>query len=136
KVWDSQGNTAADPTYFPVWCPDNVATLLPNQAGYNARCAAQIARGIRPPGAIGVRGVPSNPYTNSVDTQFSNVPFISGSFDVKEVYAEVLFPLIADKPWMKSLNLDVSGRWADYGGSGQIWSYKAGLDSALTEEIR
>jgi len=136
KVWNPQGNTAADPTYFPVWCPDNVATLLPNQPGYNARCAAQIARGIRPPGAIGVRGVPSNPYTNSVDTQFSNVPFISGSFDVKEAYAEILFPLITDRRWMKSLSADLSGRWADYGGSGQIWSYKAGLDAAVTDEVR
>ena len=136
KVWDSQGNTAADPTYYPVWCPDNVAILLPNQAGYNARCASQIARGIRPPGAIGVKGVPANPYTNSVDTQFSNVPFIAGSFDVWEVYAETLFPLISDQPWMKSLTLDASARWANYEGSGEIWSYKAGLDAAFTDEIR
>jgi outer membrane receptor protein involved in Fe transport len=136
KVWDSQGNTAADSTYFPVWCPDSVAILLPGQPGYNARCASQIARGIRPPGAIGVKGVPANPYTNIVDTQFSNVPFIAGSFNVTEVYAETLFPLISEQSWMKSLNLDASVRWADYEGSGSIWSYKAGLDAALTNEIR
>ena len=136
KVWDSQGNTAADPTYFPVWCPDNVAILLPNQPGYNARCASQIARGIRPAGTIGVRGVPANPYTNSVDTQFSNVPFIAGSFDVLEAYGETLFPLISDQSWMRNLTLDASVRWADYEGSGEIWSYKAGLDAAFTDEIR
>ncbi|MEO8307400.1 MAG: TonB-dependent receptor [Pseudomonadota bacterium] len=136
KVWDSQGNTAADPTYFPVWCPDNVAILLPNQAGYQARCAQQIAQGIRPPGVIGVKGVPSNPYTNSVDTQFSNVPFIAGSFNVTELYAETLFPLISEKPWMKNLTLDASARWANYEGSGSIWSYKAGLNAAFTDEVR
>jgi iron complex outermembrane recepter protein len=136
KVWDSQGNTAADSTYFPVWCPDNVAILLPGQTGYNARCASQIAKGIRPPGTIGVRGVPANPYTNIVDTQFSNVPFIAGSFDVFEVYGETLFPLIVDQPWMRNLSLDASVRWADYEGSGEIWSYKAGLDAAITSEVR
>jgi len=136
KVWDSQGNAAADPTYFPVWCPDNVATLTPAQAGYNARCASQIARGIRPPGAIGVQGVPNNPYTNSVDTQFSNVPFIAGKFTVKEVFAETIMPLLHNQPWMKNLSLQASARWADYAGSGSIWSYKAGLDAAFTDEIR
>ena len=136
KVWDSQGNTAADPTYYPVWCPDNVAILLPNQAGYNARCAQQISRGIRPPGAIGVQGVPSNPYTNSVDTQFSNVPFIAGKFDVKEAFAETIVPIIKGQSWMQEMNLQLAGRWADYAGSGSIWSYKAGLDAAFTSEVR
>ncbi len=128
-VWASQGNTAADATYFPVWCPDNVVTT-------NSRCISQVSRGIRPPGAIGVRGVPGNPYQNTVETQFSNVPFISGSFDVKELYTELLFPLIADQPWMRSLNFQGAVRWADYAGSGDIWSYKVGLDAAITDEVR
>lgn len=136
KVWNSQGNVAADPTYFPVWCPDNVAVLLPGQPGYNARCDSQIARGIRPPGAIGVRGVPVNPYTNIVDTQFSNVPFIGGSFDVKEAFAEVLLPLLSGQPWMRDMNFQGAVRWADYEGSGDIWSWKVGLDAAFTDEVR
>jgi iron complex outermembrane recepter protein len=129
RVWAPQGNTAADATYFPVWCPDNVVAT-------NARCISQVNRGIRPPGAIGVRGVPGNPYQNIVETQFSNVPFIAGSFDVKEVFGEVLFPLLADQPWMRALNFQGAVRWADYAGSGDIWSYKAGLDASFTDEIR
>lgn len=128
-VWAPQGNTAADATYFPVWCPDNVVTT-------NSRCISQVNRGIRPPGNIGVRGVPANPYQNTVETQFSNVPFISGSFDVKEAFTEVLFPLLADQPWMRALNFQGAVRWADYEGSGQIWSYKAGIDASFTDEIR
>jgi outer membrane receptor protein involved in Fe transport len=128
-VWAPQGNTAADATYFPVWCPDNVVTT-------NSRCISQVNRGIRPPGNLGIRGVPANPYQNTVETQFSNVPFISGSFDVKEAFAEVLFPLLSDLPWMQDLNLQAAVRWADYEGSGEIWSYKAGLDAAFTDEIR
>ncbi len=129
NVWDSQGNTAADPTYYPVWCPDNVVAT-------NPKCISQVARGIRPPGNIGVRGVPSNPYQNSVDTQFSNVPFISGSFDVVEAYAETVFPLLSEKSWMKVLNLQAAVRFANYEGSGDIWSYKAGLDASFTDEYR
>jgi iron complex outermembrane recepter protein len=128
KVQASQGNTAADGTYFPVWCPDNSLTL--------SRCVAQINRGIRPPGAIGVRGVPSNPSQNTVETQFSNVPFVSGSFDVKEIFTETIVPLLSGLPWMQDLNFQGALRWADYTGSGTIWSYKAGLDAAFTNEIR
>jgi len=128
KVWASQGNTAADATYFPVWCPDNALT--------NSRCVSQIARGIRPPGAIGVTGVPANPYQNTVETQFSNVPFIAGKFDVKEAFTEVIVPLLSDQPWMKDLTFQGAARWADYAGSGSIWSYKAGLDAAFTSEVR
>jgi iron complex outermembrane recepter protein len=129
KVQASQGNPAADPTYYPVWCPDNVVTT-------NARCVSQVARGIRPAGAIGVRGVPGNPYQNSVEIQFSNVPFIAGSFNVKEVFTETIVPLVADQPWMKDMNFQGAVRWADYAGSGSIWSYKLGLNATVTDEIR
>jgi iron complex outermembrane recepter protein len=129
KVQASQGNTAADGTYFPVWCPDNVVTT-------NSRCIAQVNRGIRPPGNIGVRGVPGNPYQNTVETQFSNVPFVSGSFDVKEVFTEAIAPLLSGQSWMQDLTFQGALRWADYTGSGSIWSYKAGLDAAFTNEIR
>lgn len=129
KVQAPQGNSAADPTYFPVWCPDAVVAT-------NARCISQVNRGIRPPGAIGVRGVPGNPYQNIVEIQFSNVPFVSGSFDVKEAFAETIVPLVRDRPWMQELTLQGAVRWADYAGSGSIWSYKAGLDAAITSEFR
>jgi iron complex outermembrane receptor protein len=129
KVQASQGNTAADPTFRPVWCPDNVVTT-------NAQCVSQVNRGTRPPGNIGVQGVPANPYQNSVETQFSNVPFIAGSFTVKELFMETLVPLLSDQPWMRDLNFQGSLRWADYAGSGSIWSWKGGLDASFTDEIR
>ena len=34
------------------------------------------------------------------------------------------------------MNLNAAVRWADYAGSGTIWSYKAGLDDAVTRELR
>lgn len=127
KVHASQGNSAADATYRPVWCNDGNA---------DARCVEQINRGIRPAGDIGVRGVPANPWQNIVEMQFSNVPFIAGTYNVKEVFAETMVPLFSGAPWMRELNFLGSGRWADYAGSGSIWSYKAGLNATFTDELR
>ena len=109
------GNVNADPRYRPV-----MASTPANTAQY------------------GVRGVPGGALAsgNSVEIQFSNVPFVTGSYDVKELFAETIVPLLADQPWMRSLTLQGAVRWADYAGSGSIWSYKAGLDAALTDEVR
>jgi iron complex outermembrane recepter protein len=142
RVRASQGNLAADPTWYPVWCND------PGAANGTQQCATtnvpgttqsilarQISQG-RPAGAIGVRGVPNGVGTNLVETQFSNVPNIQGSYDVKELFNETVVPLLKDQPWMKSLSFQGAARWADYAGSGQIWSWKGGLDAELTGELR
>ena len=96
----------------------------------------QVSTGYRPAGNIGVRGVPAGVATNLVETQFSNVPKIQGNFDVKELFNETILPLIKDQRFMKDLNLQGAVRWADYEGSGQIWSWKAGLNAQFTDEIR
>jgi outer membrane receptor protein involved in Fe transport len=136
RVQASQGNPAADPNWFPVWCNDTGAA-----ATFGPQCSAtvlarQTSTGYRPTGAIGVRGVPQGVATNLVETQFSNVPFIRGAYDIKELFNETVFPLLKDQPWLKLLNFQGAVRWADYEGSGQIWSWKAGLDAQFTDEIR
>jgi iron complex outermembrane recepter protein len=108
-VQASQGNPAADPFVFPV--PANNA-------------------------ALGIRGAPPGAVNNSVEIQFSKVPFIRGGFDVKEAFTEALVPLLADVGFMKQLNFNGAARWADYGGSGSIWSYKGGLDASITSSLR
>jgi iron complex outermembrane receptor protein len=109
EVQASQGNPAADPFARPV--PPNNATL-------------------------GIRGVPGGAANNSVEIQFSKVPFLLGAFDVKELFTEANVPLLADLPLLKRLGFSGALRWADYGGSGTIWSYKAGLDAAMTQDFR
>ncbi len=105
----SQGNPAADPFFLPV---------APNNA------------------ALGIRGVPGSASNNSVEIQFSKVPFARGEFDVTEVFTEAIVPLLADKPAMQQLNFNGAIRWADYGGSGSVSSYKAGIDAAFTDQVR
>lgn len=141
RVHASQGNPAADPNWFPVWCNDTAVT--PPVPGLNLGPACtpavmnkQVSTGYRPAGNIGVRGVPAGVATNLVEIQFSNVPNIQGNFDVKELFNETIFPLIKDARFMKDLNLQGAVRWADYEGSGQIWSWKAGLNAQFTDEIR
>lgn len=87
--------------------------------------------------ALGLRGVPvGDCANNAVGFQFSKVSNIQGSSKVKEAFAEVLFPLVRDQPWMDSAVINAAGRWANYSGAGDIWAYKVGLDMSFTEEVR
>ena len=132
RVQASQGNPAADPNWYPVFC---------NDPGFGPQCppgalATQVDSGYRPAGTIGVRGVPGGVGNNLVETQFSNVPFIDGEYDVKELFTETVVPLVTGAPLMESLTFQGAVRWADYQGSGEIWSWKGGLDAQLTNELR
>lgn len=57
-------------------------------------------------------------------------PDIDGKYDVYEAYAEVVAPLIEDKPFFESLTLEAGIRYSDYsiqGGAGyDTWTWKAG----------
>lgn len=132
RVQASQGNPAANPGWFPVFC---------NDPGFGPQCpaaalATQVDSGYRPAGVIGVRGVPGGVANNLVEIQFSNVPFIQGEYDVKELFTETVVPLVSGAAWMQSLTFQGAVRWADYQGSGEIWSWKGGLDAQLTDELR
>lgn len=87
--------------------------------------------------ALGLRGVPlGDCANNAVGFQFSKVSNIQGSSKVKEAFAETLFPLIKDQPWMQSAVLNAAGRWANYSGAGDIWAYKVGVDLSFTNFVR
>jgi iron complex outermembrane receptor protein len=87
---------------------------------------------------FGVRGVPGGALAsgNSVEIQFSNVPFARGEQDVKEAFTEFLIPLINDRPGAQQLNFSAAARWADYSGAGQVQSWKGGLDWAIVDSFR
>jgi iron complex outermembrane recepter protein len=105
------GNINADPRFRPV---------LANNA------------------ALGIRGVPGGALAsgNSVEVQFSNVPFARGEQDVKEAFTEFLVPLVTDVKGVQQLNLSAAARWADYSGAGDQQSWKTGLDWAVIEPFR
>jgi len=105
------GNINADPRFRPVMAND---------------------------AALGIRGVPGGNAAsgNHVEIQFSNVPHARGSQDVKEAFTEFFVPLVADRPLVQQLNLSLASRWADYSGSGDITSWKGGLDWTINDMLR
>lgn len=83
----------------------------------------------------GLRGVGASDCGGVVETQFSRVSNILESTDVKEVFAETLLPIL-DSDTGQSVSLNLAARWADYEGSGQIWSYKGSLDMSIFDGLR
>ncbi|MDK2761844.1 MAG: TonB-dependent receptor [Sphingopyxis sp.] len=57
-------------------------------------------------------------------------PDINGGYNVYEAYAEVVAPLIEDKPFFESLTLEAGARYSDYSikgaGGYDTWTWKAG----------
>lgn len=60
----------------------------------------------------------------------------AGSFDVIESYAEMVAPLLADKPFAKSLSVEIGARFADYESVGDVFTYKLGTSWAPISDVR
>lgn len=110
-VQASQGNPTTDPDGRPV----------------AANNAAQGIRGV--PGGAAASG-------NSVELQFSKVGFGRGGFMVREGFTEFNVPLLADLPFVSQLAANLAARWANYSGSGDVWSWKGGLEWRINDELR
>ncbi|WP_291537213.1 TonB-dependent receptor [Brevundimonas sp.] len=59
-----------------------------------------------------------------------------GGFDVKEVFAELSIPLLADLPFAEILTVSVAGRYADYSTIGEATTWKIDGVWAPIEDIR
>jgi outer membrane receptor protein involved in Fe transport len=112
--------------------PSSDHTLGPGRTAFPVLCAND-------PAAIaaGLRGLPAAAdCANTVGMQFSKVSNIAGSIAVKEAFAEILVPLLAETPFFEQLSVNLSGRWAEYSGSGTVWAYKGGVDWSVTDGVR
>jgi outer membrane receptor protein involved in Fe transport len=84
----------------------------------------------------GVRGIPTS-IANDPDVHlFDSFADVDGKFDVKEAFAEINIPILSDLPFAESLTANAAVRWADYSGSGTIWSYKGGLEWQAIPDLR
>ncbi len=59
-----------------------------------------------------------------------------GSFDTKELYGELLVPLLANLPLVQDLNLELGARRSDYSSIGEVDTYKALLDWTIVDWAR
>ncbi|HTP40615.1 MAG TPA: TonB-dependent receptor [Steroidobacteraceae bacterium] len=83
-----------------------------------------------------LRGVPSYFATRSSMIQNSTVANVHGSYDVKEVFNEWQVPLLTGLTAARQLSLLAAARYADYQGSGGVWSWKTGLDWQVVDDVR
>ncbi len=60
----------------------------------------------------------------------------NGGYNVKSIFGELFVPLLADKPFAKSLNLTASGRYDNYNLFGGASTYKIGANWSLFDDIR
>lgn len=68
--------------------------------------------------------------------QTSNRKGLRGDYDVKEVYAELLVPLLGDTAFADNLDLNLAARNTDYSSSGSVTTWKAGFTWDLDEQVR
>jgi iron complex outermembrane recepter protein len=59
-----------------------------------------------------------------------------GYIDSKEVYGELLIPILSDTPFFQEFNLEVGGRYSDYNTTGSSYTYKALADWAVNDWLR
>jgi outer membrane receptor protein involved in Fe transport len=66
----------------------------------------------------------------------SNRKGLRGSYDVREVYTEVGVPLLSDVTLAESVDLSLAARATDYSSSGNVTTWKAGLNWDINDQVR
>lgn len=106
--------------------------------GYRKESANQTTDALSPTliDATGIRGVPAALIDRQGPYRFFNPLPFSGSYDVKEEFAEIGIPILKDWAFARSLNLDVAARHTDYSQSGGVTTWKFGGDWQVVDDIR
>ncbi len=65
----------------------------------------------------------------------TNLLETTGEYTVKEGFVEALVPLLKDKPFAQSLDLNAAGRITDYSQSGRVETWKLGLTYRPFDEL-
>ena len=79
--------------------------------------------------------------TSPVDQQgrgffFTRRPSTQGGYNVREVFGEIVVPLLSDLPFAHSLEVDGAVRLSDYSTSGTTTSWKVGGSYAPSRDVR
>ncbi|MBL8265361.1 TonB-dependent receptor [Steroidobacter sp.] len=61
---------------------------------------------------------------------------LDADFNVKEAFAEVLVPLLVDKPFVRSLSVEGAARFSDYNTVGNTFAWKLGTQWAPIDDVR
>ncbi|WP_191229268.1 TonB-dependent receptor plug domain-containing protein [Aurantiacibacter xanthus] len=74
--------------------------------------------------------------TTSLTIGLFDVSPTSGSTNVKEIYGEVLIPVLTDKPFFEDLSLNAGIRYSDYNTSGGVTTWKLTGDWRVTSWLQ
>ncbi len=69
-------------------------------------------------------------------TFLNAIPSRGGSYDVKEAFAELSLPVLADLPAVESLTFDFAGRFSHYDTIGSTGTWRLGLDWSVMPGLR
>ena len=61
---------------------------------------------------------------------------IAGHYDTKEAYLELKMPLVQERPFIESLNLEGGFRYSKYSTVGSVYTYKGGGDYSPVDGVR
>ena len=61
---------------------------------------------------------------------------LDADFNVKEVFGEVLVPILSDRPFAKELSIEGAARYSDYNTVGGTVAWKLGGQYAPTDDVR
>jgi iron complex outermembrane recepter protein len=78
----------------------------------------------------------SDPFSNAGNFRLVNQQDFFGKYDIWEVFAEAQIPVLAEMPFIKSLDLNVAGRHTDYSTSGGVQTWKFGAVWDMNDEFR
>ena len=78
----------------------------------------------------------SDPIAQAGGYLLGNPRALSGKIEVKEAFAEILVPLLADQPMFDSLELNGAVRVTDYSTSGTVVTWKGGTVWQVNDTIR
>lgn len=78
----------------------------------------------------------SDPLSQAKAFRSGNPQGVSGSFNVKEVFAEIVVPLAKDVPFAHLLDVNLAGRVTDYSSSGTVSTYKVGINYSPFADLR
>jgi outer membrane receptor protein involved in Fe transport len=67
---------------------------------------------------------------------FGSTTAVRASQTVKELFGEILIPLVQEKPFVDRLELESGFRWADYSTVGSVTAYKVGGTYAPIKDFR
>lgn len=84
----------------------------------------------------GIRGGPTPLQGRVGPYRFFNPLPLAGEYDIKEGYFEVAAPLLKDRPFIRSLEINGAMRRAKYSQSGGVTTWKYGANYEPTQDLR